>query len=279
MATVFMRYPGGRDRALTLSYDDGVQTDRRLIEIMNRGGLKGTFNINTGSFAAEGTVYPAGTVHRRMSQSEAYACYADSGMEVAVHGAHHPYWNLSPTAMTVKDIADDRVALEKMFGQVIRGAAYPFGTYNDNTVDILRLCGIAYCRTTVSTERFEFPTDWLRLPATCHHNNKRLMELAKQFVEANARGPLLFYLWGHSYEFDGNNNWEVIEEFVDFIGNRNSIWYATNIEIYDYADAYSRLQFSMAGDRVYNPSFTEVWFNYQGKIYSVKPGETVLIGD
>lgn len=61
--------PVKSDSALTMSYDDGVGTDHRLIDIMRALGLKGTFNINAGCFAPEGTVYPAGTVHRRMSES------------------------------------------------------------------------------------------------------------------------------------------------------------------------------------------------------------------
>ena len=40
MAQLFMRFPGGVQRALTLSYDDGVEQDARLIEIMKKYGLK-----------------------------------------------------------------------------------------------------------------------------------------------------------------------------------------------------------------------------------------------
>lgn len=39
MSTAFMRFPQGRAKALTLSYDDGVEQDIRLIEILNRHGL------------------------------------------------------------------------------------------------------------------------------------------------------------------------------------------------------------------------------------------------
>ena len=33
MALIYARFPGGLSRALTMSYDDGVETDRRLIGI------------------------------------------------------------------------------------------------------------------------------------------------------------------------------------------------------------------------------------------------------
>ena len=83
MADLYMRFPGGRARALTLSYDDGVQQDKKLMEILNRHGLKCTFNISSGLYAAEGTVYEEGRIHRRMTKSEALALYTDCGHEIA----------------------------------------------------------------------------------------------------------------------------------------------------------------------------------------------------
>ena len=38
-----LRFPGGRDRALTLSYDDGVTSDIPLLEILNAHGIRATF--------------------------------------------------------------------------------------------------------------------------------------------------------------------------------------------------------------------------------------------
>lgn len=63
-------------QALTLSYDDGVETDIELIRILDEYGILATFNLNSGCFAPEGTVYPAGTIHRRMSESAVKALYA-----------------------------------------------------------------------------------------------------------------------------------------------------------------------------------------------------------
>lgn len=35
MASILMRFPEGKCKALTLSYDDGIRQDRRLLEIIN----------------------------------------------------------------------------------------------------------------------------------------------------------------------------------------------------------------------------------------------------
>ena len=268
-----MMFPGGRNKALTLSYDDGVQQDMRLIEIMKSNGLKGTFKNNTGLFAPEGTVFPEGVIHRRMTRRQCLELYKDSGMEVAVHGLTHPFLEQLATGCCVHEIITDRMNLEIDYGCIIRGMAYPFGTYNDNVVSILKQCGIVYARTVVSTHSFDIPQDWLRLPATCHHDDPDLMKLANDFLEEDRYGrPKLFYLWGHSYEFEQKDNWHDIEEFAGFIGNRDDVWYATNIEIYEYIEAYNRLIFSADGTSIYNPSSAQVYFSLDGKIYSIAPG-------
>lgn len=278
MAQVFMRFPGGKLKALTFSYDDGVEQDVRLIELFQKYGLRATFNLNSGQYAPEGMKYPEGQIHRRLSESAVSRLYRQDGIEVAVHGSTHPWLDHMPVNMCTKDLMDDREKLEKQFGTIVRGMAYPFGTYSDDVVDSMRSVGIVYSRTVHSSHNFDMPSDWMRLPATCHHDDPELMTLARRFLEENSWGrPWMFYLWGHSYEFEQNNNWEVMEEFAEFMAKRDDIWYATNIEIYDYQDAFRKLLFSMDGRIVKNPTAYELWFFLNGKEYSVKPGEILTV--
>lgn len=278
MTNLFMRFPGGKSRAFTMSYDDGVEQDVKLIAIMRKHGVKGTFNLNAGLFAKEGTVYPAGTIHRRMTLEACKKAYAGGDMEVACHGYTHPFLEQLPASLCNRQILDDRQALENEFGTLVRGAAYPYGSFSDGVVEALRASGIVYCRTTISTCAFQLPSDWLRLPATCHHNNPQLMELADKFLSApNTRGPLLFYLWGHAYEFEANDNWDVIEKFLDKIAQQDEVWYATNIEIYDYIQAYKQLIFSCDGSYVMNPTAKELWFRIDSNNYRIGAGETLKL--
>lgn len=278
MAQVFMRFKDGKEKALTFSYDDGVEQDKKLIEIFRENGLRATFNLNSGLYAPEGTVYPEGQIHRRMTESEVSRVYDEDFIEVAVHGSTHPWLDHMPSNMVTKDLIDDRQKLEQQFHRMVRGMAYPFGTYNDDVVNCMKACGIVYSRTVNSSHDFNMPQDWLRLPATCHHNDPELMNLADRFINGSGWGrPQMFYLWGHSYEFEACNNWNVIEDFCKLMGGRDDIWYATNIEIYDYQEAFKRLLFSMDGSIVTNPSGIELWFFLNGKVYSVKPGETLHI--
>ena len=278
MASIHLRFPEGKAKALTLSYDDGVEQDKQLLEIMQQYGLKGTFNLNSGLYAEEGTEYPAGQIHRRMTEKQINEYFQNSGQEIAVHSLTHPFLEQLPGNLVIKEITEDRERLEKQFDTIVRGMAYPFGTYSDSVVEILKNCGIAYARTVISTFDFRMPADWLRLTATCHHKAPELMQLAKKFAEDEVdRAPYLFYLWGHSYEFEADDNWQVIEEFAEYISNRKDVWYATNIQIYEYTKAYEQLVFSADGKRISNPTATDLWLKYDDTICEIKSGSTYTI--
>lgn len=273
-----MLFPGGLSRALTLSYDDGVDQDERLLEIMACHGLKGTFNLN-GSLLCEGEpVYPAGQVHRRVSRSKALRLFKDSGQEVALHSATHPHLERLPAGMIAQEMVTDRLTLEGLFHCVIRGMAYPFGTYSEEVVDVLRTLGVVYARTVESSRGFSIPRDWLRLRPTCHHDDPELMTLLDRFLAPNPYDePRLFYLWGHSYEFEQHGNWDVIERFAQAAGGRPDVWYATNIEVYDYIWAYHQLQFSADGLIVHNPTAVTIWLKVDRQELMLTPGETLKI--
>lgn len=285
MIEMFMRFPGGKDKALTLSYDDGVQTDAQLIYIMKKHGLKGTFNINSGMYAPEGTVHPAGAYHRRMSKNEAIAVYSGSGMEVAVHGLTHPFLEQLTPGTCCYEVMADRKNLEDDFCTIVRGMAYPYGTYNDEVLKCLRQCGIAYARKSGSSHNFKMPTNWLTWESTCHHNDPMLSELTETFLNEDVkREPWLFYLRGHSYEFERDDNWNVVEDFAQKVGDRDDIWYATNLEIYDYVQAYQRMESSADGKRLYNPTAVILYYCVNNgrcgwDVHSIQPGQMKDICD
>ena len=267
------RFPGFLTRACTLSYDDGVRDDVRLIEIMRKYGLKGTFNINSKNL--EGT-------ERCLSADEIKALDGDD-IEIAIHGFNHLSLPRVTMPLAMRDVVEDRSNLEKTFDRIVRGMAYAYGTYNEEIIEMLRGAGVAYSRTTESTESFDLPTEWLALHPTCHHNNPRLFELIDEFFKEPVKKsplnirPRLFYLWGHSYEFPRDNNWDVIEKFGQIMAERNDVWHATNMEIYKYVKAFESLIFSSDLSRVENPSATDLYICYNGNNVLVKAGETVRL--
>lgn len=271
----YMRFPEGKSKAFTLSYDDGVKADLRLLKIMNENGLKGAFNLNSRLFDCENW-------HDRMDEEATFNAFSNSGQEVALHGARHIFLNKVPLPEAIREVADNRQYLETKFDRVVRGMAYAYNGFNADIKRVLKDLGVAYARTTTPTYSFAMPTDWLELNPTCHHTDPKLGELADRFLnfapedEFKHREPWLFFVWGHGYEFDDNDNWSVIEELAQRLCGRKDIWFATNIEIYDYAEAYKNLVFSLDGERVYNPSAVTVWIEVRGKVYAVAGGQTVV---
>lgn len=267
-----MRFPEGKEKALTFSYDDGVKADKRLVELFNKYALKGTFNLNSDLFDIEGEW------HGHMGEEESFRTFAQSGQEVALHGARHIFMTRVPLHMAAKEVSDNRAYMESKYNRIVNGMAYAYGDFNDDIVNVLRSLGVVYARTTKSTHTFEIPKDWLRLNPTCHHTEDCFSALADKFLggkpsdSVKAREPWLFYVWGHSFEFDDNNNWDLMENFARRAGGRADIWYATNGEIYDYVKCYESLVFSYDGESVYNPSHADVWLEIRGKVYKIPAG-------
>ena len=275
---MLMRFPGGLGKALTLSYDDGVEQDITLMGILDKYGIKCTFNLNSGLWAPEGHVWPKGHIHRRMTFSRALELYMDSGHEVAVHGATHASFTGLSGPLLVREVLEDRKALEDMFHTVVRGAAYPYGAFNAAACEVLKNCGIEYCRTVNSTHRFQLPDNWLTLHPTCHHDDPLLGELTDRFLKEPAYWDCkLFYLWGHSYEFEDKGNWQVIEDFAAKAGGREDVWYCTNIQAFDYTRDFGRLVFSADGRQVVNPTASRLWFSEKGTVYEIGPGAVLRL--
>lgn len=271
---MYICFKDGKRKVMTLSYDDGVVQDIRLSEIMKKHGLKGTFNVNSGLFLEDDSKRE--TYFGRMTVEEAKKLYINSGNEVAVHGYLHKSLGRITAPEATYDVLKDRECLEKIFGYPMRGMAYAFGTYNEEIINVLESCGIVYSRTTKSTHGFTLPANWHELHPTCHHNDPELMNLLEDFLAAEpypARA-MMFYLWGHSYEFDNNDNWNVIEDFAERAGGNDDVWYATNIEIYDYVNAYKSLISTVDESIIYNPTAIDVWVLDGDKKVCIKAGES-----
>ncbi|MGN0779248.1 MAG: polysaccharide deacetylase family protein [Aristaeellaceae bacterium] len=247
LPVIYTCFPGGKHKVLTMSYDDGRTEDYRLVELFNRHGIKGTFNLNAG----------IDWDSRRIPTKEYRTLY--QGHEVACHTFTHPTIARSPLDQVAQQILADRRGLEDLMGYPVRGLAYPNGSYSREIINLLPALGIKYGRVVPVTGQFGMPENYLEWAGTCHHNGG-LMEKAQAFADLHKTQYLyMMYVWGHSYEFTDRDNWHVIEDFCQFIGGRDDIWYATNIQIVDYMEDAARLQFTAAGDQVYNPNAQSVW--------------------
>lgn len=223
-------FPGNQYKALTFSYDDGVEQDRRLIKLFNQYNLKATFNLNSGMMSNTYQWDMKGVHIKRMNAKGLKELYR--GHEIAVHGYSHPHLEQLDMDTIRNEIEQDKMNLQNMFDCTIRGMAYPFGTYDSRVIQVLKENHIGYARVVETTHNFDIQSNLLELRASCHHHDANLMKLAEEFVKLKPAEPKIFSVWGHSYEFDVDGNWEVMEKFCEFISNRDDIFYGTNREVF-----------------------------------------------
>lgn len=275
-------FPKGKPKALTLSYDDGVTQDERLIALMKKYGIRGTFNLNPGVMGhKDWLVQRGGEVrHYKFPKEKIADIYA--GQEIAVHTMTHPDLVRVGDGMLAYEIVQCRRELEEIIKAPVTGMAYPMGTFNDKVEHVARSCGITYSRTTKQTFTFDLPEDFLAWHPTCHHTEAEMFGLLEEFLKpmdmkVRFLAPKLYYLWGHAYEFDAFGQWGDIERFLEKASGKEDIWYATNGEICAYLNAVKQLVYSAAGEYIYNPACLDVWLLVDGEVRRLESGRTIEI--
>lgn len=229
----------GKMKALTFSYDDGVDQDKRLIELFNKYGLKGTFNLNSDLLGRrEDTLTILGRTvgHGKVFASDVRHIY--DGHEVAVHTLTHPLLpGIEDDREIIRQVEEDRIKLSELCGYEVVGMAYPCGGQNhdDRVANIIREnTGVKYCRTIISNHSFDIQENLYKFKPTVYHfcEFDKMFELGRKFLELQADTPQIFYVWGHAYEFDvRDGDWERMEEFCKMMSGHDDIFYGTNKEV------------------------------------------------
>lgn len=225
----------GKKKAVTFSFDDGVVQDRRAVALLNKYGLKGTFNLNSDLLGKEGlTTWLKKVVsHSKIEASEVKDLY--KGHEVAVHTLTHPNLTELDKDEIIRQVEKDRENLSKLCGYEVIGMAYPCGGVNndDRVAQIIREnTGVKYARTITSTYQFGAQENLLRFNPTVYYVEKCLEEVVDKFLATETDEPQLLYIWGHTYELDAELiTWEAFERVCQKLANRDDIFYGTNKEV------------------------------------------------
>ena len=260
----FHVFPEGKKRVVTFSYDDGHKNDGRLVDLFNKYGVKATFHLNGGNYSGAS----------EQEKEELRKLY--EGHEVSCHTLQHGWITRMPLQSVVLETLEDRKTLENIFGYPVIGMSYPCGAFDDSSISAMRACGIVYSRTVRSTRGFELPTDFMHWDPTCHHNGA--LELCDRFIGGldSVWGGRLFYIWGHSHEFVTEEDWDKMETVLQKISGNGKIWYATNIDIYNYMMAQRMLQISADETMFYNPTSIDVWVEKDKKdIIKIPAGQRI----
>lgn len=235
---------GKPKKFFTLSFDDGITQDLKVIEILKKYDVKCiSFNINTGLYGANWDwVGPAigdpSIPHQRFTEEELKTGIYD-GYEVLVHTLNHPSLkNYDKRANQIKkEVGKDADNIEELTGVRPVGMAWPGGDteYTDKTIElVLENTDIRFARGTTSTYSFALPEYFMKWMPTCSIVDPRCLTLAQEFIDAECTEDMLFYVWGHAYELDlnGGQGYETFEQLVKMMSEAEGVYLVTNTEFY-----------------------------------------------
>lgn len=278
--TIKLLFSGGKTKAFVFSSDDGPVQDRRLVALLNKYQLKGTFHLNSNKLNSP----------NYLQKEEIKNLF--KGHEVSVHSMNHPGLSGLPPAEIRSEIFGDKLALEKIAGASVRGMAYPFGNYNDEVVEIAKTSGMEYARIVDETRNFSLPDDFLRWKPSTHQfgkayyeaknleNDQKELALFNQLTADFLRSDTLalYTVWGHSWEMGDNDaKWNDLETCFKQIAKNKEVVALTMLEVLDYLKAYAQLQVSKTDNFIYNPSAITVFVSVAGKTYKISAGKRLKL--
>ena len=266
-------YPGGKAKAFNVSYDDGVVQDIRFVELLNRYGLKGTFNLNYGLLYKGFTwQHECGMTVRRIREEDIPAVYA--GHEVASHSYSHPYFDHMEETEILKELGADKFFLEGLMGREVAGYATPFYYYSDLMADCVRRCGFAYARISEESGDYSLPEDFYRWRGSKFHWDNDLEEFVEGFLETD-RELALCQIVGHSYDLDVMDRWDMMERICCRVSQCPDVWPAAHIELVRYLAAMKQAEIS--DNSIINESNAQLWFEVSGVPVMLQPGESITV--
>ncbi|MBA3788862.1 polysaccharide deacetylase family protein [Patescibacteria group bacterium] len=226
---------------VTTSWDDGHVLDVKLSELLRKYEIKGTFYISP-----EDREFP---IQDRLTNQQIVTLAQD--FEIGAHTMTHPDLTKLSDEDARKEIDDSKEYLEKIVQTPISSFCYPSGFWEKRHENMVQEAGFTLART---VKRFAtaIGSDVYALPTTIHayrHWSDALPILKEVGVRRFFKSYLnwdylaivlfektrseggVFHLWGHSWEIEKNNDWERLENVLQYISKREGVRYLTNQEL------------------------------------------------
>ena len=269
-------YKDFKRKAVTFSFDDGTFQDIEMVNMLNQLNLKATFNLNSALMNENGTfIIDDWLVNYRLDLKIAMKIYKNH--EIAGHGLHHYDLCKLDEETLKKEILEDISNLSKSFQTKIDGFAYPYGSFNEKVIQILKQNNILYARSVQSSFNFLVPQNFYIYGGTCDISNPKLSSLIRKWNNYNSSELGLFYIWGHSYELDMFHEHEVVFDHLKMIANKEDCWYATNSEVFSYLTQAKKLTYIKKTKCLINHSNISLYLLINGKNVLLKKGEKFFI--
>lgn len=268
-------YPNGHYKSLIMSYDDGVIQDLEFVALLNKHGIKGTFNLNS-SFIGKTNGWPqpnGDTIYQKYIPNDSLLIVYKNH-EIAAHGAYHKNYQDISFEEAMEDITTDIAALTRMTKNDIISFAYPFGNTTDSVTLGLSKTSITNARTVDDTFTFDLPDNYLLWNPTCH--DSKVLKYSEEYIDLNEKELSVFYVWGHSWEFGDEKRWNNIKSFCKTIGKQKDIWFAGTGELTNYLKALEAVEIDI--DQITNPADNApVWIELESGNRILEPGESIKI--
>ena len=227
-------------KAITFSFDDGVLQDIKTIELLDKYGLKATFNLNSELLGGRNILrfedHRAHVVPRYIIAPEHVKdVYANH--EVAAHTLTHAnLTTLEDDNEIIRQVEQDRLNLSDIVGYEVIGMAYAGGGVNSNEhcAELIRKhTGIQYARGLKRSLNFEFPENIYRFaPSASTDYLDQLDDLANRFIELKPDKPQMLYIMGHTYGLDYEiERWMKLESILEKLSYLDDVFYGTNREV------------------------------------------------
>ncbi|MDA8112252.1 MAG: polysaccharide deacetylase family protein [Nitrospiraceae bacterium] len=135
---------------ICITFDDGYQDNYDFAApILEKYGFRGTIFCVTGKMG-EKTGWaddPRWIGHLLMTPGEARSL-SKRGFEIAAHSRTHPDLSSLTGTSLWEEVYGSREELEAMLGEAVETFCYPFGYYNDETMEVASRAGFLAARST-----------------------------------------------------------------------------------------------------------------------------------
>lgn len=194
-----------------LSIDDGTIYDEKVIAILNRHNIKGTFNLNSG--LDDFVWYSEGRPVRRLSLPNCVDLY--KGHEVASHSLTHPHLTMCGDDHIGYEVGVDKENLERIFSRPITSFAFPFEDSDERSISRIKaIDGFSAIRISESDRSFLFPCDPFHIKITSLDIHEAV-EMFPQFL--NDEDAQLFVFVSHGYDFEFNDAYDLLERLCEMV--------------------------------------------------------------
>lgn len=199
------------------SWDDGSIEDLKIVELLKKYEIRGTFYITVDFVGTPGHL-----TWEQIKEIDKHPLF-----EIGSHTITHP--------MDLKQLYDEqqeieikssKEMLEAVVGHPVTKFCYPRGRYDQRAIERVIEAGYFEARTTKVgriTKGNPFTLD-----TTVHVYNERTeyegmgwVEYGKRKLKSAKEDPTssVFHLWGHGWEIEKNHEWENLENFLIHIKN------------------------------------------------------------